>query len=350
MWVNDQGGFQNAANVLYARVSDTAPTGEALKKTLSAEVHSLVRLGVNNNDRVILLSSETTDGKACAFAVKYYLDRYFVGLECTVDSVDGLQVHDAERFRRTGIVNFVGKCLNAVNQFGNTHSILNPTGGFKALMPYAVLVGMLKKVPCKYIFEQSTTLLTLPPFPIAIDRGSFESYRTLLNKIERETHLPIDAWNQSIPYADRELLEPLIEVCDKQVTLSGVGLLFLDELQKPTSLVPFLSRQAWNDCYDTLCKLKECDPFEFLIRIAKDQAAFKRYEHINSGSGLRWMKPGNTTDRYLVSIDGWRLLVWRVIREDQEGTNYPNKVKVNPTVDRKNFGPFTRLEFAETEI
>ena len=102
----------------------------------------------------------------------------------------------------------------------------------------------------------------------------------------------------------------------QEVTLSAIGLLFLDEVRTATKLVPFLSRQAWDDCWDNLRQLDDCEPFRFLTRMSSPQMLDK-HEHINAGNGLRWLKPGRTTDRYLVSVEGWRLLVWRAIREDQ---------------------------------
>ncbi|MFM6137705.1 MAG: hypothetical protein ACKPCP_26790, partial [Sphaerospermopsis kisseleviana] len=71
---------------------------------------------------------------------------------------------------------------------------------------------------------------------------------------------------------------------------------------------------------------------------------FSQYEHINLRNGLRWLKPGRTTDRYLVSVEGWRLLVWRAIREDQEGSDYASKVKVNPDSERRAYSPFMRVD------
>jgi hypothetical protein len=35
-------------------------------------------------------------------------------------------------------------------------------------------------------------------------------------------------------------------------------------------------------------------------------------DHINLGDGFRVLKPGNTRDRYLVSREGARSLVWRI--------------------------------------
>jgi putative CRISPR-associated protein (TIGR02619 family) len=347
-WVEQQGGIQQAARALLARFAEIAPQGKALRSALSAEIHSLVRIGVSAADRVILLASDTADGQACAHAVALYLEKHFRGVDIQpIRPVAGLQVYDADLFRREGVVNFVRECLDAVRNYGSQNVILNPTGGYKALVPYAVLVGMIKRVPCKYIFEQSTQLLELPPLPVAVDRGPFERYRNLIEQIERDTAISQSDWERNVHYEDRSLLEPLVERSGGEVTLSAVGLLLLDEVRSPHGLVPFLSRKAWDDCLDDLGELRDCDPFRFLLRVASDRKQLNLAEHINVGSGLRWLKPGRTTDRYLVSVEDWRLLVWRAIREDKVGTDYSKQITVNPATDRKRLGPFTRLEFAD---
>ncbi|MDY6782172.1 MAG: hypothetical protein SW833_06400 [Cyanobacteriota bacterium] len=81
--------------------------------------------------------------------------------------------------------------------------------------------------------------------------------------------------------------------------------------------------------------------------MASESNAFQQWEHINVGNGLRWLKPGRTSDRYLVSIEGWRMLVWRAIREDQKGANYASQVKIDLVRDRRSYAPFMRMEFVD---
>jgi hypothetical protein len=222
---------------------------------------------------------------------------------------------------------------------------LNPTGGFKALVPYTVLLGMLKGIKCDYIFEQSTVLLELPPLPVEFSRSQFETYRGLFEQIERETSITQKVWEQRVPYTERAWFQSLVESLNGQVTLSGVGFIFLDEMRSPSTLVPFLSKKAIDDCFNNLNQLDNCDPFRFLLRVATSRDAFQQSIHINLGDGLLWLKPGRTSDRYLVSIEGWHMLVWRAIREDQEGSHYANQVTVDPLTDRRNYAPFMRMEF-----
>ena len=61
------------------------------------------------------------------------------------------------------------------------------------------------------------------------------------------------------------------------------------------------------------------------------------------------MKPGNTTDRYLVSVEGWKLLVWRAVTHAAFGDDYVQRVVVDPRTDRNRHAPFTRLDIAEAD-
>lgn len=344
-WVKQQKSIENAAEIIFSTFRDTLPEGESLKNDLSAEIHSLFRIGITKEDRIILLASSTEDGHCCALAVEKYLKHHWNGIEVKVEKVKGLQVLDAELFRTTGVVEFVRHIIREVNSYGASNIILNPTGGYKALVPYTVLLGMLKGVKCDYIFEQSTTVLELPPLPVEFKRSQFEAYKDLLEKIERETAITQAEWENSVPYAERAAFEPLIEFSNEGVTISGVGFLFLEEMRKPSVLVPFLSQKAIRDCFDNLAELDDCDPFRFLSRVAVSKDAFQLAQHHINPHGLCWLKPGRTTDRYLVSVEGWRMLVWRAIREDQEGTQYARNINVNPVNERRLYAPFMRMEF-----
>ncbi|MDY6782173.1 MAG: putative CRISPR-associated protein [Cyanobacteriota bacterium] len=263
-WIEEQLSPDNAAETLFSQFRDIKPEGENLKSHLSAEIHSLVRIGIEKQDRIILLASSTNDGYCCALAVGKYLKYYWEGIIVEVEQIEGLQVTNAELFQTKGVVEFVKSIVNKVDSYGASHIILNPTGGYKALVPYTVVLGMLKGVKCDYIFEQSTTVLELPPLPVEFRRSQFDAYKDLFEKIERETAISQEEWERRVPYTEKARFEPLVEVSNGQVTLSAVGFLFLDEMRKPSALVPFLSQQAIRDCFDDLKQLDNCDPFRFL--------------------------------------------------------------------------------------
>jgi putative CRISPR-associated protein (TIGR02619 family) len=343
-WVKSRGSVEKAGDLIFKSFEDYEPNENNLRDSLSAEIHSCFQIGISNSDKIILLTSETDDGYACGLAVEKYFRKYWNNVLVKTERIIGLQVEDAKRFAQTGVINFLKKVSQEIQSYGSKNIILNPTGGYKALVPYTVLIGMLKEVQCNYIFERSPSLLTLPAIPVEFNRSKFESYQELFEKIDHESSISLEEWQARVSFYDRQQIESLVEIDQSDVTFSAVGFLFFDEMRNPTNYIPYLSQKAFNDCFDNLRHLDDCDPFRFLTRVAQSPQLFAHAEHINVGQGLRWLKPGNTTDRYLVSIEGYRLLVWRAIREDQVGSDYANQVVVNPDNERNSYLPFMRLD------
>lgn len=354
-WVAEHGGVEASAKVIYdtfrtARLDDEV----ALKRDLSAEIHSLARMGVNDKDTVVLFSSETADGQACAWAVKRYLEQARPGILCRVEVVAGLQVNDAHAFRAAGVLNFTKAVLREIDANGAGQCVLNPTGGFKSLVPYTVLIGMLRGVPAKYIFEQSSALIPLPMMPVEFARSRLEPLRPLLERIQNETAIPRPELDKALPsFEEREILDSLFEdVGQGQVSLSPVGFLIWEELERPTALVPFLSRRALDD----LLKMRATEgtaPDDYIARVARSPEQLAIGKHESWSKGLFWLKRGeHTRDRYLVSVEGWRLLVWRIVDHDE----YDDLLTQNRKTDagarvvaerRAQYAPFVRLELYE---
>ncbi|WP_421621536.1 putative CRISPR-associated protein [Alkalilimnicola ehrlichii] len=314
-WVKKQGGVEPAAQTVLKSFSDASMDSEQdLQGRLSAEIHSLARMSLTVRDRVRLYASETLDGQTCAQAVTWYLEQVLPGLDVRWHVVKGLQVGDAKRFQKEGVIQFVQRMRSDIEQFQDC--VLNPTGGFKALVPYTTLIGMLDRKPVRYIYEHSNQVLSLPPFPVDLARDTILATQPVLERIEAETAIPRQEWEKLVPYRDREILETLTEVEGGEVTLSAVGLLVLDVLRRPSSLRPYLSRCAVDDIR-RLQQVAGCEPLERLKRAANSREHLDDLKHGHAGGNLRWLKPGNTSDRYLVSEECGMLLVWRAVLHDE---------------------------------
>ena len=354
-WVAERGGVEAASKLIY----DTFRTAHlddevALKRDLSAEIHSLARMGINAKDTVVLFSSETADGQACAGAVKRYLEQACPGIVCRLEIVAGLQVMDAHAFRAAGVLNFTKAVLREIDANGASQCVLNPTGGFKSLVPYTVLIGMLRGVPARYIFEQSSALIPLPMMPVEFARSRLEPLRPLLERIQNESAIPRSALDHALPsFAEREILESLFEdVGQGQVSLSPVGFLIWEELERPTALVPYLSRRALDDLLKVR-GIEGCKPDAYLERVARVRGQLESAKHDVWSNGLFWLKPGDhTRDRYLVSVEGWRLLVWRMVDHDEYDImltqNRKSDAGARVMAERRaQYAPFIRMELYE---
>lgn len=303
-------GAEKAATILLGAMQSFSMDNDEHLHKLSAEIHSLARMPLTPEDTVVLFASETLDGLVCARAVARYLqDR---GFDAVVETVEGLQVLDAEKFAKKAVVNYLKVVLRYIDSHGAMNCVLNPTGGFKALVPYAVLLGMIRRVECRYIFEFSTQLISFPPLPVDFSHAGLESIKAVLELINRESAISKAVFDERLSWEQRREFAVLFEKEGDQVTLSPAGFLLLEEFLKPQPLTPYVSREAVKGLL-RLERIEGVNPVDYLHRVARNRESFLAARHGNAGEGLFWLKPGNTTDRYLVSVeDDWKLLVWEM--------------------------------------
>jgi putative CRISPR-associated protein (TIGR02619 family) len=222
---------------------------------LCAETNSLSRLGLEPGDEVVLLHTETDDGRECAEALRDVVKDEF-RVNTKILPVEGLQVADADRFRKIGIHNLFRILREACVdwwQEDQDHGkvILNATGGFKAVVPYLTLFGVLHRIDVVYIFERSDMLIRLPPLPIHFDYERLSQARSALQLLKREGVLKKEQFFQAIPglsYHERPWFESLLEEDQAgDVTPSAFGMLILETWEKDTKQI-FLSPEA-NESY-----------------------------------------------------------------------------------------------------
>lgn len=205
----------------------------------SPEIKSLAKMGTSRDDQVLLYASETSEGILSARIIREFC-RQVWGCSTAMEVITGLQVQDAGRFRSVGVQRYVQSVVQQVtnpqNQYGR-EIILNATAGFKALVPYTTLIGLLFQVPVQYIFESSSVLLNLPPLPVNFDFDFYKVVEPFLQRVERESAIPE---NEVLTFdsATREKLLPLLEPMNGEFTLSALGLIVYERYKSPPPLLP----------------------------------------------------------------------------------------------------------------
>lgn len=96
-------------------------------------------------------------------------NQHNLGIICISYPVTGLQVQNARLFEQEGIPNFIDRVLDILDRYQGYEIILNPNGGFKAVVPYTTLIGPVFGFPVYYIFEKSEQLIKMPGAPIDFD-------------------------------------------------------------------------------------------------------------------------------------------------------------------------------------
>ncbi|MER3473403.1 MAG: hypothetical protein C4335_05085 [Armatimonadota bacterium] len=111
----------------------------------SAETNSLSRL-LQEGDRIVFLHSQTKEGERAATALATFYSNN--GYPSDLREVYDLQYHE-NRFKMRGLRALVATLVDIIRQEREQgrEVLINATGGFKAEIAYATLVGLLFDVP-----------------------------------------------------------------------------------------------------------------------------------------------------------------------------------------------------------
>lgn len=141
-------------------------------------------------EEIYLLPSNTPHAKFCAEVIKEYINNnnlnsyYIVKYICPLDGIDP---YDGNKFNAEGIKNLFEVIHTLISLYPKNDRIyLNITGGYKGLVPYSTLQGMLypsENVTICYLFEESPTIIEIPSYPIGVDFHLWHRNSTRLKMI-----------------------------------------------------------------------------------------------------------------------------------------------------------------------
>jgi len=195
-----------------------APTA----RQCGAEVNSVADLLADGESieqgRLHLLYSDTPAGEHIAAV----LDAYFTkdGWQVKIHKVEDLSDQDPRAFRTRGLRNLAKILGELVRNTGPDYCAINATGGYKAQIAIAVLMGQALGIPVYYKHERFDAIIPFPPMPVALDfslwlraSGMFTAL-SQPNSCAPEEHFS-DDWDARF--------EPLVE----RVPIDGVNCLEL---------------------------------------------------------------------------------------------------------------------------
>ncbi len=154
-------------------------------KLLGAEInsnHSILQKGCLEPEKLFLCVSDTPDGEATGRILQSYYRDLFKRVQ--ILKIVGLQSGDAKRFRNHGLRNLVREIADIVKheREHGREIIINATGGFKAQISFAGLIGQILEIPVFYMFENFSEVIELPPLPVSF---SFDFWLQHFDALER---------------------------------------------------------------------------------------------------------------------------------------------------------------------
>ncbi|MDZ7290136.1 MAG: hypothetical protein ONB44_01790 [candidate division KSB1 bacterium] len=290
---------------------------------IAPELTSLAAIGLGPEDEVALFASESAAGIFTARVLSQYIKQVWHAV-AEMEVITGLQGQDAGLFRSVGVQRYVQSVLRWLSRPGiaYTHEVfLNASAGYKSLIPYTTLVGMLFGVPLKYTFESSDVVLTVPPVPVTCDRELLARVEPLLARLDAESELPQQEVLNGLNGPDRELLMPLLEFANGKFSLSALGLAVYERFKSPPPLEPSKRTPKDKDLTRNWDKIpNRTQAFErFRARLGECQWV-DGYRFLNGVDGAR-RQVKRVGQNLLVAYDGIGLEVATTARHDD---HYPH--------------------------
>lgn len=174
----------------------------------SAETNTWQALGLEEGDRVVLLHSDTVEGKYCAER----LLRYLQARRCREASLGPLTAltYKTGSFAQRGLRSLVSEAIKGIRQARKMglEPVLCATGGFKAEIAFLNLLGALLQVEVCYIHEQFREIVRLPRLPLVWDPEFVARNADFFEWIDAEPRPSVEVENR---LKGRHELRPLVE-------------------------------------------------------------------------------------------------------------------------------------------
>jgi len=217
------------------------------ERVCGAEINTIEEVRGKNwlsMENLFFLVSDTPEGNETGIFLRHYFgERHDLALRnLEIVRVEHLQDQEPKRFKAQGLRNLV-RCIGDIAQrVGGPQTIaIDATGGYKAQIAVAVIVGQALNVPVFYKHERFSEIIDFPPLPISFDYDVLGEYADLLTDFERGQALT----TVDIGTVDEKLRVLLVEVdLDGQMMyeLSPIGQIYLMGFRlrnpKPVNLKP----------------------------------------------------------------------------------------------------------------
>jgi len=172
-------------------------------------INSMLQKGyIKDPSAIYFLVSDTKDGQFFGDLVRIFLSSKFKNAECL--KVEGLIDTDFKKFKNHGLKSLVRSISNLVRKEKTLGRdvVINSTGGFKAQISFAGLIGQVLHVPVYYQFEAFNEVIELPPMPVFFDYHLWLKYFGLFDELEKE--LQIEEDKSYMPLDQR--IYPLLDI------------------------------------------------------------------------------------------------------------------------------------------
>jgi putative CRISPR-associated protein (TIGR02619 family) len=236
-WEEDTGDLRQQIRERLAAFDLSSESGLV---SASAELNILHRLPVNPDEEVVLFSTDTAEGRCCTEELRHVIENDLGVARVKVERVEGLQVRDPQALKSNGLINLSRLLIGYLNDPQRQYAggcVLCPNGGFKGVVPFMAVLGMIFRAPVVYVFEYAETVISLPPLPIELANDLFERALPALDWARNEVVFAVDEFHRRIPGFTQD--DVLLMNSFLEITADGDG----GRLGSLSPLIAALTRQ-----------------------------------------------------------------------------------------------------------
>jgi putative CRISPR-associated protein (TIGR02619 family) len=304
-----------------SRSKDAVTAIRKASAELNSLSHILARSERHRSDQLHFLASETPDGILAARVVADFAKEYF-GIETSVvHLIDGLQVSDGRKFQLDGIRVLIATIYEVLMKApaGTYTRVINPTGGFKGVVPYLTLIGMIEAdIEISYIYERSSELITLGRIPLQFD---FEVLKPAYNALKKcsedfvsesalKTLLGLESGRSLSTHPAWSLFDQTEQDGQIYFSVNGLGAIVLGHFDALNKIAVYLSRQA-AERFDDLDQTQQKKFASYFDKLREPGwIEQKRHDEYKNPGGAIAIKPGGVDERlFIYQLDDGSILV-----------------------------------------
>lgn len=274
--------------------------------SLCAELNSITSIVnhkyLSDNHRALFLVSDTDEGRFIGAVLKDYCSKGKSSIrfeETELQVIQGLNDNDIRQFRNTGLRNLVRLIGKETRRTGAANLIINATGGYKAQISFAGMIGQALGIPVAYMHEKFSDVILLPPQPVNLDMEFWLEKSREFFELNNGTGVPEEEY---VKMDNR--FEPLIESIEDDgellTSLNATGQLFHETFSekfahKQQQLLPeacAIEHENKKQTYEDSNKGKHSGLEAHLKRICKEPFVVAVTTHyynpdLNEGKGFR---------------------------------------------------------------
>ncbi len=189
-------------NAIIQRLLSFSPDDKLCGAEINSTYSIVKQKFLQDNYEMYLLVSDTQDGERTGEILKEYFTNEKSSVKFTnvhIKEIKGLTGEERMEFKNKGLKEMANTLVDLSSQSPEI-TIINATGGYKAQISFATLIGQILKIPVYYMFEQFNEIIELPPMPVSFDYSLWMKNYDLLESLER-----LEATEEMIKNVDPQL-------------------------------------------------------------------------------------------------------------------------------------------------